>query len=81
MEKVSSVKPEYVKPLLKLQTHEEFESLVATKDRLRAMDVIKDDDGTVDYSLTPEILAATRNNEHLRNVVLGRLLRLRETTM
>ena len=36
LEGKSPVKPEYVRPLLKLVTHEEFESLITVRERLKA---------------------------------------------
>ncbi len=47
LEKKSPVKPEYVKPLLKLLSREEFERLVSARERLRALGILRDD-GTVD---------------------------------
>ena len=60
-EKVSPVNPEYVKPLLKFLTREEFENLISTRDRLKAIGVLRDD-GTIDYSLALEILATLSTN-------------------
>lgn len=69
LEKVSPVKPEYVKPLLKLLTREEFESLISAREKLRALGIVRDD-GTVDYSLALEILAIAKDDEYLKNVIL-----------
>jgi len=69
VEKVSPVKPEYVKPLLKFLTREEFENLISARDRLKAIGVLRDD-GTVDYSLALEILAIARDDEYLKNAIL-----------
>ena len=70
LERVSPVKPEYVKPLLKLLSREEFESLVAAREKLKALGILRDD-GTVDYSLALEILAVAREDEYLKNAILG----------
>ena len=53
LEGKSPVRPEYVKPLLKMLTQEEFERLVTARDGLRALGVLRDDD-TVDYGLDAE---------------------------
>ena len=69
LEKKSPVKPEYIKPLLKLLTREEFEDIVVAKDRLKALGIVRDD-GTIDYSLALEILAMAKNDEYLKNAIL-----------
>ncbi len=69
LERVSPVKPGYVRPLLKLLTQEEFERLVAARDRLRALGILRDD-GTIDYSLALEILALAKDDEYLKNAIL-----------
>ncbi|MEM4971023.1 MAG: integrase [Sulfolobales archaeon] len=69
LEKKSPVKPEYVKPLLKLLTQEEFERLVSARDRLKSMGILRED-GTVDYSLALEILAVAKDDEYLKNAIL-----------
>jgi len=69
LERVSPVKPEYVRPLLKLLTREEFESLVSVGERLRALGVVRED-GTIDYQLALEVLALARRDEYLRSALL-----------
>ncbi|MEL9909029.1 MAG: hypothetical protein QXP97_06450 [Desulfurococcus sp.] len=65
LEKKSRVKPEYVKPLLKLLAQEEFEKVVSARNRLRSMGILRED-GSVDYSLALEILAIAKDDEYLR---------------
>ena len=65
LEEKSPVRPEYVKPLLKMLTQEEFESLVSARNRLRALGILRDD-GTIDYSLVLEILAIAKSDEYLK---------------
>jgi len=69
LEGKSPVRPEYVKPLLKMLTHEEFESLASARNRLRALGILRDD-GTIDYSLVLEILATAKSDEYLKNALL-----------
>jgi len=69
LERRSPVKPEYIKPLLKLMTREEFESIVSAREKLRAPGILRDD-GTIDYSLALEILAIARDDEYLKNAIL-----------
>jgi len=69
LERRSPVRPEYVRPLLKLLTHEEFEGLVAARERLKALGILRDD-GTVDYSLALEVLAIAKDDEYLKNALL-----------
>jgi len=69
LERVSPVKPEYVKPLLKLLTREEFEKIVSARDRLKSLGILRDD-GTIDYSLALEILAIAKDDEYLKNAIL-----------
>lgn len=69
LEKKSPVRPEYVKPLLKLLSREEFEKLVTASDRLKALGILREDD-TIDYSLALEILAFAKDDEYLRNSIL-----------
>jgi intergrase/recombinase len=69
LERKSPVKPEYVKPLLKLLSREEFEKLVTARERLRALGIVRDD-GTIDYSLALEILAIAKDDEYLKNAIL-----------
>ncbi len=69
LERRSPVKPEYVKPLLKLLSRREFERLVTARERLKSLGVLRDD-GTIDYSLALEILAVARDDEYLKNAVL-----------
>jgi len=69
LERIFPVKPEYVKPLLKLLTREEFERLVSARDRLRSLGILRDD-GAIDYSLALEVLAVTKDDEYLKNAVL-----------
>jgi intergrase/recombinase len=69
LEKKSPVKPEYVKPLLKLLTREEFEKLVTARERLKSLGILRED-GTIDYSLALEILAVAKDDEYLKNALL-----------
>ncbi len=69
LERVSPVKPEYVKPLLKLLTREEFEKIVSARDRLKSLGILRDD-GAKDYSLALEILAIAKDDEYLKNAIL-----------
>jgi len=69
LEGKSPVRPEYVKPLLKMLTREEFEKLVSAKDRLRALGILRDD-GTVDYGLALEVLALASSDEYLKNALI-----------
>jgi len=61
----SPVKPEYVKPILKLLTREEFESIIEARLRLRAIGIVRDE-SSVDYGLALEILAIAKDNECLK---------------
>jgi len=74
LERKSPVRPEYVKPLLKLLSREEFEGLVSAREKLRALGMVRDDD-TVDYSLALEILAIVRDDEYLKNALLRFVVR------
>lgn len=69
LERKSPVKPEYIKPLLKLMTREEFESIVSAREKLRAIGILRDD-GAIDYSLALEILAIAKDDEYLKNAIL-----------
>lgn len=69
LERKSPVKPEYVKPLLKLLTREEFEKLTTARERLRSLGILRED-GTIDYSLALEILAVAKDDEYLKNALL-----------
>ena len=69
LERVSPVKPEYIKPLLKLLTREEFEKIVSARDRLKSLGILRDD-GAKDYSLALEILAIAKDDEYLKNAIL-----------
>ena len=69
LERKSPIKPEYVKPLLKLLSREEFEKLVTARERLKSLGILRDD-GTIDYSLALEILAVAKDDEYLKNVIL-----------
>jgi len=69
LERKSSVKPEYVKSLLKLLTRKDFEKIVSARDKLRVLGILRDDD-TIDYSLALEILAVAKDDEYLRNAIL-----------
>jgi len=69
LERKSPVKPEYVKPLLRLLSGDEFERLVSAREKLRALGILKED-GAIDYSLALEILAIARDDEYLRNALL-----------
>jgi intergrase/recombinase len=69
LERKSPVKPEYVKPLLKLLTREEFEKLITARERLRSLSILRED-GTIDYSLVLEILAFAKDDEYLKNALL-----------
>ena len=69
LDRKSPVKPEYVKPLLKLLTREEFERLVTARERFRAPGIVRDD-GAIDYSLALEILAIAKEDEYLKQVLL-----------
>jgi len=69
LERKSPVRPEYVKPLLKLLFREEFEKLVTARDRLKALGILHED-GTIDYSLALEILAIAKDDEYLKNAIL-----------
>jgi len=70
LERKSPVRPEYIKPILKLLTREEFESIVGARQKLRAMGIVRDD-GSVDYSLALEILAIAKGDEYLKNAILS----------
>jgi intergrase/recombinase len=74
LERRSPVKSEYVKPLLKLLSREEFEELVSAREKLRALGVVRDD-GTIDYGLALEILAIARDDEYLKNALLRFIVR------
>ena len=74
LERKSPVKPEYVKPLLKLLSREEFERLVAARERLRALGIVRDD-RTIDYSLALEILAIVKDDEYLKQALLRFVVR------
>ena len=65
LERKSPVKPEYVKPLLKLLTREEFEGLVSAREKLKALGILRDD-GTIDYSLALEIITVAKDDEYLK---------------
>jgi len=41
LERKSLVRPEYVKPLLKLLSRHEFEELVTAEERLKSLDIVK----------------------------------------
>jgi len=69
LERKSPVKPEYVRPLLKLLSQQEFEEIVSAGERLRSLGIIRED-GSIDYSLALEILALARRDEYLKNAVL-----------
>ena len=69
LEKKSPVKPEYVKPLLKLLTREEFEGLVSAREKLKALGILRSD-GTIDYSLALEIITVAKDDEYLKNAIL-----------
>jgi len=69
LERKSPVRAEYIKPILKLLTKEEFEKIVGARQKLRAIGIVKDD-GSIDYSLALEILAVARNDEYLKNAIL-----------
>ncbi len=69
LERKSPVRPEYIKPILKLLTKEEFEKIVGARQKLRAIGIVKDD-GSIDYSLAIEILAVARGDEYLKNAIL-----------
>ena len=69
LEKKSPVKPEYVKPILKLLSRHEFEELVTVGERLRSLGIVKED-GTIDYSLALELLAVAKHDEYLKNAIL-----------
>ena len=55
--------------MLKLLSRKGFERLVAARERLRALGIMRDDD-TVDYSLALEILAIAKDDEYLRSALL-----------
>lgn len=65
LEGKSPVKPECVKPILKLLTREEFESIVEARLKLRAIGIVRDE-SLVGYSLALEILAVTKDNKCLK---------------
>ena len=67
LEKVSPVKPEYVKPLLELLTDEELESLVVVREELKVLGVLRGE-GILNYSLAFEILATARGDEYLKTL-------------
>jgi len=69
LERISPVRPEYVKPLLKLLTREEFEGLVSVGERLKSLGILRED-GIVDYQLALEVLALAKRDEYLRNALL-----------
>ena len=69
LERKSPIRPEYIKPLLKLLNREEFEKLISARDRLRSLGILRDD-GTIDYSLALEILAVAKDDEYLKNAIL-----------
>jgi len=69
LERKSPVRPEYVKPILKLLTREEFENIVGARQKLKAVGIVRDD-GSVDYSLALEILAIAKGDEYLKNAIL-----------
>jgi len=69
LEKKSPVKPEYVKPLLKLFSRHEFEELVTVGERLRSLGIVKED-GIIDYSLALELLTIAKHDEYLKNAIL-----------
>ncbi len=52
-----------------LVSREEFERLVATGERLRALGILRDDGG-VDYGLALEVLALAKRDEYLKNAIL-----------
>jgi len=70
LERISPVRPEYVKPVLKLLSMEEFENIVGARQKLRALGIVRDD-GSVDYSLALEILAMAKGDEYLKNAILS----------
>lgn len=74
LEKKSPVKPDYIKPLLRLLTKKEFEELVSAREKLRAIGVLRND-GTIDYSLALEILAIAKDDEYLKNAILHFVVR------
>jgi len=43
LERKSPVKPEYIKPVLKLLSREEFENIVGARQKLRALGIVGDD--------------------------------------
>jgi len=69
LERKSPVKPEYVGPLLRLLSLQEFEELVAVGERLRSLGIVRED-GAIDYSLALEILAIAKHDEYLKNAIL-----------
>ena len=69
LERKSPVRPEYVKPLLKLLSRGEFEQLVSSREKLRALGILRED-RTIDYSLALEILAIAKDDEYLKNALL-----------
>lgn len=56
LERKSSVKPEYVKPLLKLLLREGFEKLVSVREKLKALGMPRDYE-IIDYGLVLGILS------------------------
>jgi len=69
MNRKSPIKDEYIRPLLRLLTREEFEKLVTARERLKALGILKDD-GTVDYGLALEVLALASSDEYLKNALI-----------
>jgi len=69
LERKSPVRVEYVKPILKLLTRDEFERIVSAREKLKALGILRDD-GVVDYSLALEILAIAKEDEYLKNAIL-----------
>ena len=54
---------------LGLVSRSEFEQLVAARERLRALGIVRED-GAVDYGLALEVLALAKNDEYLKNAIL-----------
>ena len=69
LERRSPVKPEYVEPLLKLLTSEEFENLVSAANKLKVLGIMRDD-CVIDYGLVLEIISVAKNDEYLKNAIL-----------
>jgi len=67
LERRSPVKPEYVEPLLKLLTSEEFENLVSAANKLKALDIMRND-CIIDYGLVLEIISVARIRDVCRKL-------------